>query len=150
MEELRKCIRCGKEFDMSSMQYYVNGGFICSDCTPYTQEEKDKKVNILGTDYRWIETTAEKDSRLEDADGYCTNYAKEILIETEIFKKDQVPKIEEQRMVRSKFIKRHEIIHAFFNESGLGDKYGADEELVTWIAWQFPKILKIYQEVDAL
>ncbi len=47
---------------------------------------------------------------------------------------------------------RHEIIHAFFAESGLhsDSDYAENEELVDWIAIQFPKMLKVFQEVDAL
>jgi hypothetical protein len=52
---------------------------------------------------------------------------------------------------------RHEITHAFLNESGLMDSalvadcsWAKNEEMVDWIAMQFPKLLKAMQEADAL
>ena len=51
---------------------------------------------------------------------------------------------------------RHEIIHAFLNESGLhfntqvvvdGNGWATNEEMVDWIAIQFPKIAIIYDEL---
>ena len=51
----------------------------------------------------------------------------------------------------------HEIVHAFFNESGLQDNsFGIDnswarnEEMVDWIAIQGAKIYKAWQDADAL
>ena len=48
-----------------------------------------------------------------------------------------------------KKVKRHEIIHAYFHESGL-KTYAENEELVDWMAWQFPKLLATFKEIDAL
>lgn len=51
---------------------------------------------------------------------------------------------------------RHEIIHAFLNESGLKDNFehahrmGHEETMVDWIALQFPKILKAYQQLGVI
>ena len=48
---------------------------------------------------------------------------------------------------------RHEIIHAFLNESGLKDNFehtshaGHEETMVDWIAIQFPKIATVYKEL---
>lgn len=44
---------------------------------------------------------------------------------------------------------RHEIVHAFFHESGLMD-YCLDEQLVDWIALQIPKIIKAMMETNCL
>lgn len=51
----------------------------------------------------------------------------------------------------------HEIVHAFLNESGLQHcssvpmgAWARHEEMVDWIAIQFPKIMKAFQEVGAL
>lgn len=46
-------------------------------------------------------------------------------------------------------VKRHEVIHAYFYESGLTD-YAGNEQLVDWIAWQFPKMLETFKQIDAL
>lgn len=51
----------------------------------------------------------------------------------------------------------HEITHAFLDESGLQHcssvpmgAWARHEEMVDWIAIQFPKIMKAFQEVGAL
>ena len=52
---------------------------------------------------------------------------------------------------------RHEITHAFFNESGLqssantyDEAWPKNEEMVDWFAIQSPKIFKVFQELDIL
>ena len=50
---------------------------------------------------------------------------------------------------------RHEIIHAFMFESGLGfdfehQEQGQEELMVDWIAIQFPKILQVFKAAKAL
>lgn len=52
---------------------------------------------------------------------------------------------------------RHEIVHAFFSESGLSDSglsyegaWCKNEELVDWIAWQGPKIQKAWEMANAI
>jgi hypothetical protein len=51
---------------------------------------------------------------------------------------------------------RHEILHAFLYESGLRENsnkvyaWAENEEMVDWIAIQFPKIEKIYKELNIL
>ena len=48
---------------------------------------------------------------------------------------------------------RHEILHAFLNESGLCSStlcfeggWTKNEEMIDWFAIQFPKIAKVYKE----
>lgn len=62
----------------------------------------------------------------------------------------------EQSAYRKRLL-RHEITHAFLNESGLQHcssvpmgAWARHEEMVDWIAIQFPKIMKAFQEVGAL
>ena len=47
---------------------------------------------------------------------------------------------------------RHEIIHAFMFESGLDEcsTWGVDESLIDWIALQFPKMLKAFEEAECI
>lgn len=107
---------------------------------------KDCKVNILGAEYA-IQITELKD---EDLDGDCDSTSKTIRIRSD--NTCNVLGFEELQRVAL----RHEIIHAFMFESGLGfswehpGKFGHDETTVDWFARQFPKILKIYQELDIL
>ena len=63
---------------------------------------------------------------------------------------------EEEKDVYFKSCLRHEIIHAFLNESGLKDNFehvnrmGHEETMVDWIAVQFPKIAAVYKELGIL
>lgn len=104
-------------------------------------------VNILGTDYDYEVTTDKVDTRLCGLDGYCDGFQKRIAIEGEHNENDP-NSIGDFRALRQK-VKRHELVHAFFIESGLKD-YSENETLVDWIAWQFPKMLARFKEVDAL
>lgn len=50
---------------------------------------------------------------------------------------------------------RHEIIHAFLLESGLGyniehKEYGHEETMIDWLAIQSPKIFKAFKEAGCL
>lgn len=55
-----------------------------------------------------------------------------------------------------KKVLRHEIVHAFFFESGLhecsgqAEAWASNETMVDWIARQGPKIYKAWEEVGAL
>lgn len=85
------------------------------------------QVDILGTTYNIVFANEEIRPKLKDNDGYMDNS-----------------------------IKEHEIIHAFFyesgvwNHSGCSDAWGQDETITDWIAIQFPKILQAFQECDCL
>lgn len=63
---------------------------------------------------------------------------------------------EEEKDSYAKSCLRHEIVHAFLNESGLKesaskcDIWSKNEEMVDWIAIQFPKILKVYEQLKIL
>ena len=111
-----------------------------------------KKVNILGAEY-----TIEYKKRYEDkqfasgeADGYCDSTSKRIVLREED-EKDNV----DDFSVHIKKIARHEIVHAFMFESGLGSNFehigfGHEETMVDWIAYQFPKMQKVFEEVGCL
>lgn len=95
-----------------------------------------KKVNILGVEYS-ILTYSDKDFPKEGYDGLCDLLKKEILLR------------EKDDANVAKQILRHEIIHGFFHESGLAS-YGADETLVDWIAVQFPKLQKAFEQGEKI
>ena len=106
------------------------------------------KLNILGTEYNFIETSERDDCRLNGNDGICDINNKDILIE----RVEEYDTNDSQSTRNINYhideVKRHEIIHAFFHESGIND---ADREwIVEWLAIQFPKILKAFQEVDCI
>ena len=99
------------------------------------------KIDVLGTKYNIV-----IDSELEklNADGECKRFIKLIRIRPE----DSMCYEESTVDERSKCFKevlRHEIIHAFLDESGLNN-YSSDEQLVDWLAIQFPKLQKAFNE----
>ena len=104
-----------------------------------------KKINILGTEYEIAAQTSSENPKLEDANGLCEFWAKKIVINIAEPDRTTFDNLE----AYNKKVLRHEIIHAFFGESGLNE-YMRDENLVDWIAMQFPKILKTYVELDLL
>lgn len=117
------------------------------------------KVNILGTKYRIETHKVSEDKTLEDNkwSGYCSEESKLIVVADMSEKKyfcnmDEM----EQRKYRNQIL-RHEIIHAFLNESGLSDNAGVPgngwakhEEMVDWIAIQSPKIFKVFKKVGCI
>ena len=108
------------------------------------------KVNILGQEYEIKKQTVTENPKLKDANGICELYSKEIILCDENWKDDVMTfnNIEEFE----KKVLRHEIIHAFFGESGLDSQsdYARNEELTDWIAIQIPKMVKVMQEVGCL
>jgi len=105
------------------------------------------KINILGVEYDYNVTTEKQDIKLCDKNGYCDSFAKIISIESDynIDNPNAVGKHDDFE----KYVKRHEIIHAFFHESGL-IIYEENEMLTDWIAIQFENILKVFKEVGAI
>lgn len=104
------------------------------------------KIDILGTSYEIIRQTEEENQKLKDANGLCEIYSKKIVLR-EINEDD--PNYYENIEAWKNKTFRHEIIHAFFAESGLRNNcaYAEDEELVDWIAIQFPKILQVFEKL---
>lgn len=107
---------------------------------------KDFIVNILGTDYQ-VKYVELKD---ENIDGDCDSTSKVIRVRT-----DNVTNIGNMDMLQKEVL-RHELIHAFLHESGLGhswyhpNEYGHDETTVDWFAKMSPRIFKLFQELDIL
>jgi len=107
------------------------------------------KVNILGTEYEILKVSENEYPKLStmEANGLCEVFSKEIIIDSKMNPNSgkEFARFEEFE----KKVLRHEIVHAFFHESGLVD-YTNDEDLVNWIALQFPKMLKAFNETDCL
>lgn len=114
-----------------------------------------EKINVLGTDYRIFKHRQEENKCLSNKDGFCDPYAKEIVVLKCEGNKDDIDSARNLKFYENKIL-RHEIIHAFLYESGLDinshdiEQWARDEEIVDWIAIQFPKITKIFQELDIL
>lgn len=107
------------------------------------------KVNILGTDYDLNEKNWREDELLETGkDGYCDTSTKKMIVEE---MKERKPGQKEDLSRHQKSVKRHEIIHGFLYESGLDSCCDwACEEMVDWLAIQFPKLQKIFQEAECI
>lgn len=109
-----------------------------------------QKINVLGTTYTVLEISEDKEPRLKDRDGFCDKTSKEIVITT----KTEDCELKDWEWYRRKIL-RHEIIHAFFMESGLQENFenkpfGVMETTVDWIAIQFPKIAKVYEQLGIM
>lgn len=104
-----------------------------------------KKINILGTEYRFEHDDSIKE---QGFDGLCKTYEKEITVRSaeDMLESSDPPDAKQERYAETL---RHEIVHAFFFEAGL-DVYCDDEVLVTWISKQFPKLFDAFVEVDAI
>ena len=106
------------------------------------------KVTILGQDYALLQGTEKQYPVLKDANGYVDLYAKKIIIDETFGTPDSGFKSKKPELAIN-HLYRHEIIHAFFSESGISYNLTNEEEesLVDWIALQFPKMKKIFDEL---
>lgn len=104
-------------------------------------------VDVLGTEYAIVQSNKVDDLTLETCDGYCDTSVKKIVIDTF----QEAPNSLENLNEYKKKVIRHELVHAFLFESGLGCNSWADkEEIVDWIAIQFPKLLKVFESTDLI
>lgn len=116
------------------------------------------KINVLGTEYCIMFKSDEEVAKdmlcnVGECGGYCSSAEKTIVIA----KFDQLHgENEESKEYLKKWNMRHEIIHAFLNESGISDNaneakcWAKNEEMVDWFAIQSPKIYKVFVELDIL
>lgn len=118
-----------------------------------------QKVNILGTEYTIETRKVSEDDYMEKNHyaGYCAEEKKLIVI-ADMTEKPYFDDMDEYEIetYRKKTL-RHELVHAFLNESGLSDNasvpagsWAKHEEMVDWFAIQSPKIFKVFQELDIL
>lgn len=120
----------------------------------YYQDKKPTcTVDVLGTQYHiYIGVMPEDDVMLDKNDGYCDWTAKRIVVVGRV-PDEQHANFNE----RQKLILRHEIVHAFLFESGIDQDTIWDikgqthpEQMVQWIARQFPKIQEAFTKVNAI
>ena len=108
------------------------------------------KINILGSEWTITERSEAEDKNLENADGYCDWTTRTIVIEREI----TGTLGDMEKYIRK--VKRHEIVHAFLEESGLAecaaatDAWARNEEMVDWLARIGPKLYEAWRAADAL
>lgn len=108
------------------------------------------KINILGSEWTIEYRNADTDPLLEETGGYADPSVNLIVVSNKR-KGDDVLNFEE---IQKRYL-RHEIIHAFLFESGMGSnlehqQYGHEETMVDWIVIQFPKLRKAFDEAGCL
>lgn len=112
------------------------------------------KVTILGTKYT-VRTgvSPQTDTGLINRFGYSNPVAKVIVVADMDSLEGWRDESDESKQNVVNATLRHEIIHVFLYESGLWasstgtDTWAMNEEMVDWIAVQFPKILKVYKQL---
>lgn len=102
-------------------------------------------IEVLGTVY---EIRYESDDNMEDLEGCCDYLMRLIKINQSLWDEDD-PARSERKIF---YVLRHEVVHAFFFECGLGDEcdYAMNEELVDWIALKSPQIFRIMNKSGIL
>ena len=109
------------------------------------------EINILGQDWTILEGTKEQHEKLINSNALCDNSVKNIILDDLSSLENDTDSQGNLNEVKTKLL-RHEIIHAFLLESGLGScsPWAENEEMVDWFARQFPKILKAFQDAKCL
>lgn len=144
--------RLRKQLDeaKSGTKISQNESVICDDTI---------KIDILGTEYRIEIHKVSEDSYMEKKGlaGYCEEENKLIVVADMSEEKYFVGMDEKAQEIYRKKTLRHEIMHAFLNESGLSDSsnrfdgaWAKNEEMVDWLAIQTPKIYKTFQKLNII
>ena len=112
------------------------------------------KADVLGTEYKIFYETEENNPKLTNSKGYTELCAKEIHLDTSWFgvprKDDPNPELILKDLWKEGYkVLRHELVHAFILESGLCEccDWAENEELVDWIARQFPKMAECFSKI---
>ena len=104
-------------------------------------------MNILGSEWTYEYIAFEEDETpVPGVGGYCDFTAKRIVV----YEPPAETNVRHPEVV-VKEATRHEVIHAYLFESGLGEEMncerGHDEQIIDWFAKQYPKIKKTYEEL---
>ena len=146
IEKLRKELDESK----SGIKTSQNEFLVCNDTM---------KIDILGTEYRIETHKVSEDSFMEEKSlaGYCGEENKLIVVADMSEEKYFAGMDEKEQETYRKKTLRHEIIHAFLNESGLSDSsnqfdgaWAKNEEMVDWFAIQAPKIFSAFKKMNIL
>lgn len=117
------------------------------------------KINVLGTEYEIVFHNYDELGIFEDKgwEAYTDSIKKKIIIGNIKTFPDYEKETEEYCRKCEKETLRHEIVHAFLNESGLQvcsfmpkGGWARNEEMVDWIALQFPKMLEAMKAAGCL
>lgn len=107
-------------------------------------------VQILGENYEILYKDEREDERLKDRYAFCDWTTKQIVLDKDM--SGSLGNVDEFK----KKVLRHEIVHVFLLESGLGECAGesqtwaSNEEMVDWFARKGPKIYKAWKEATCV
>ena len=108
------------------------------------------KLNVTIKGHNWTILCDKDDEYLNNCDAYTIYTTRTIVIN------DWKPQSEYEAIdVYQRKVLRHEIIHAFMFESGLGENFshpehGHDETMVDWIAFQFEDIYEVFEKLGLI
>ena len=111
-------------------------------------------VDILGS--KWTIKYVDDDPAFEQANGITNDAAREITIENVKMTDDPLDFDMQSQYNNQKRVLRHELIHAYLFESGLGDSsnscdaWAVNEEMVDWFARTIPKMIATFKELKCL
>ncbi|MEG2050902.1 MAG: hypothetical protein RR012_01230 [Oscillospiraceae bacterium] len=107
-----------------------------------------QKLNILGTEYEICFLKEYEDPKLSDCNGYAELYSKKIVVK----EPESHPMNVENIIEFKNKVLRHEIIHAFLFESGLGynSEWAGNEEVIDWFAIQSSKLIDAFIEMNCV
>ena len=117
------------------------------------------RISVLGVEYEITKRKYDEDPFFAEKsyDGYCSEYGKKIVYCDMHTFPGCGNENDEAVIACEKATLRHEIVHAFLNESGLSYSVGGIdgpwpkcEEVVDWFAIQGPKIYAAWQAAGAV
>lgn len=104
---------------------------------------RERKINVLGTEYKYFYKKETEDEKLRQCDGYCDSSVKSIVVCDLEVDRMTVGDV----MAHENRVFLHEVVHAFLFESGLSaNSWANNEEIVDWMAHQIPKIVQSLEE----
>lgn len=113
----------------------------------------DRIIKILGNPWHFMMCSQEVEPKLKEVMGFCDWSSHVICIADPNENKDDM-NMENPYQIICK-VARHEVIHAYLFESGLGDDFmhpasGHEETIIDWFAFQFKKIEKTITIVEQM
>lgn len=108
----------------------------------------NRSVSVMGENWDIEFASAGSDPKLEERSGYCDPSVRKIVVC--IHENDVMNCSDMDEMMRRTL--RHELVHAMAHESGLDEnsEWAMNEEMTAWVANQFPKLAKLFQEAGAI
>lgn len=114
--------------------------------------ELPTKISVMGSEFEIIYTTEEEDPTIKGKSGVCYSLLQKIKIDQYIYLDDADGSVAEaekaSKLLSLLAILRHEIIHAFFFQSGLDSQcsFAVDEVLIDWLSLKLPEIVEVMNQ----